>query len=406
MTRFHDDQAPCLDLRASDARWEAHPEAVAATLADFQRPCVRDPKVRAQTRATALGELVIADHIARQQLAQMQLSEAVPVHASALSRARIPLAPWSPDTSVSIEDWRIESEVAGECVVLGEGLARSGSSAGRWIRVLAAAAALPVVLVPTAAIAGAPTLTPTLTDAAITSGALVADAPALPDEPSAAPASTEGEAAAEPAAEATAAPAPAPTTVAPPPTPSPEALSLTGEVLWEGLMNTEISLAMNNSQSVTGTLVAQSPTELAIARSADGTLVSVPKADVAGVRLRMDGYTPSNYRKGVGALGDRPTEDGRGLLGAGVVLVGAGSVLTLTGISMLAIYPSGLSINLPTLLPGLAMLGAGGAMISVSKKRHAAFKKAWGLPETARLQMTPTFGVGKRGGQAGLVLRF
>ncbi|EDM79828.1 hypothetical protein PPSIR1_32053 [Plesiocystis pacifica SIR-1] len=396
MTRFHEDQAPCLDLRASDARWEAHPEAVAATLADFQRPCARDPKVRARTRATALGELMIADHIARQQLAQMQLSEAVAVHTSALSRARIPLAPWTPDAAVSTEDWRIESEVAGECVVIGEGLARSGSTAGRWIRVLAAAAALPVVLAPTAAIAGAPTLT-----GAVVTGELEADAPALPDEPSATPAPAEGEVPAESAA----APAPAPT-VAPPPTPSPEALSLTGEVLWEGLMNTEISLAMNNSQSVTGALVAQSPTELAIARSADGTLVSVPKADVAGVRLRMDGYTPSTYRKGVGALGDRPTEDGRGLLGAGVVLVGAGSVLTLTGISMLAIYPSGLHINLPTLLPGLAMLGAGGAMISVSKKRHAAFKKAWGLPETARLQMTPTFGVGKRGGQAGLVLRF
>ena len=39
-------------------------------------------------------------------------------------------------------------------------------------------------------------------------------------------------------------------------------------------------------------------------------------------------------------------------------------------------------------------------------KKKKAFNKAWGLPETANVRLTPTLNANRNGGVAGLVLQF
>jgi hypothetical protein len=199
-------------------------------------------------------------------------------------------------------------------------------------------------------------------------------------------------------------PPPTPTATPPAPRVQPETLSLTGNTLWEGLLGKQIRLEMKGGQAVTGTVVAQTTSDLAVARSPDGTVVAVPKAEVAGVRLRLEateGAPGSNV-----PVGDRPLQDGRGLHGGGIIMVSIGAIAALSGTVMLAIYPSGVFISLPLLLPGLAMIGGGSAMLSAAGKKRKAFNKAWGLPATARVHMTPTLNASRNGGVAGLVLRF
>jgi hypothetical protein len=183
-----------------------------------------------------------------------------------------------------------------------------------------------------------------------------------------------------------------------------ESLSLTGTTLWDGLLGKQVRLEMKGGQAVTGTVVAQTASDLAVARSPDGTVVAVPKAEVAGVRLRLDaaGDAPASSTP----VGNRPLQDGRGLHGGGIVMVSVGAIAALSGTVMLAIYPSGVFISLPLLLPGLAMIGGGSAMLSAAGKKRKAFNKAWGIPLHSRVNVTPVVAGGRNGGTAGLVLQF
>lgn len=198
----------------------------------------------------------------------------------------------------------------------------------------------------------------------------------------------------------------APAVVVPPPRVD-EDLSLTGMAVWTGLLGKPIELAMKNGQTLEGRIIAQSAVDLACARLSDGTLVAVPKAEIAGVSL-LPGVppTPSSDRQlSDGQLSDRPTRDGRGLRAGGIITVTVGSVGALAGTALLAVIPYALFISLPTLVPGLAMVGGGVAMLVSASKKRKAFNQAWGIP-TANVQLTPTVSGSRHGGQAGLILRF
>jgi hypothetical protein len=198
-------------------------------------------------------------------------------------------------------------------------------------------------------------------------------------------------------------PPPPPPVVAPrPPKVQSDSLSLTGTNLWNGLIGKQVRLEMKGGQAVTGVIVAQSSRDLAVARTPDGTVVAVPKAEVAGVRLRVDAIGVGGDGSNV-PLANRPTQNGRGAIAGGVVMVSVGSILALTGTVFLGISPSAVYINLPLLLPGLAIIGGGSALIHAGGKKKKAYDKAWGLHHA---RLTPTFNAGRNGGSAGLVLRF
>lgn len=391
MTEPTTPQLRALDLRCRDAEWIDR----RATLDEFERPCPTRPGDN-----PSLVELLLTEAVARAHFGLDRLGNGQPIVPCELPRWGIPTGEWG----APLDDWRLRPELMGEIVALepagaGGGLSGRGSSdavdrrGGGLLRqsLLVAAGSLPLLFTPAFVHAAPPSLP---TDPAPAPTA--ADADPTATDPGTGAATDPG----------TPAPTSDPVVTAPPPRVD-DGLSLTGVALWEGLIDTPVSLAMQNGQSLSGVLVAQSPSELAIARTSDGALVSVPKAEVAGVRLPASVVsTGPAAPEGVGPIRDRPTRDGRGLTGAGVTLVVAGSVLTVAGITMLSIYPSGLQISLPVLIPGLAALAGGGASLHLGKKRREAFRRAWGLPESARLQLTPTVGAGRTGGQAGLVLRF
>ncbi|KIG11875.1 hypothetical protein DB30_02375 [Enhygromyxa salina] len=177
--------------------------------------------------------------------------------------------------------------------------------------------------------------------------------------------------------------------------------------MWEGMLGKQVALQMKDGAAVGGMVVAQSSTDLAIARGADGTVVSVPKAQIAGVRLRPE--SASSGAAGGGStvpVGSRPLQDGRGLHGGGIVMLTVGSVLALSGTVMMAISVSYVAISLPLLLIGLGTAGGGIGMLVAGTKKRRAFNEAWGIPVRAGVQLTPTLAAGRNGGQAGLVLRF
>ena len=387
---------PALDLRCRDAEWVDR----AQTLREFAGLS----KSSRAHRSAGLVELLLADVAAREHFGLETLARERPVLSCELPRRGIPTAPWDP-TRPLIQDWRIQAELASELLPFEQvsqvsQVSQVGRDSSPVRRVLiAAAGALPLLLSPAFAQAAPPE-----TAAAMTTGA-TATPPSLPSDPNPAPAPTPG-----PATGPTIAPSITPgeagTPAAPPPPRVDDDLALTGTRLWAGLIDSPVSLTMRSGQSLAGVLVAQSAGELAIARSDDGNLVSVPKAEIAGVRVQLSALADRGTPMGVGPIAERPTRDGRGLYGGGIGLVTTGAILTLAGAVMFSNYPSGLHISMPLLIPGLLGLAGGSTMIVFGKKRRTAFRAAWGLPNRGRLQVTPTFGAGRDGGRAGLVLRF
>lgn len=383
---------PVLDLRCRDAEWIDRP----ATLEEFARPpATPDPY-------GALAELLIADMIARSQTEIAALLEGRVLLSVENARFGIPVGVRDLEAP-AIEDWHIREQLEIDLL--------DPSEDGRYVRSVAAqfrrgliavAGALPLLASPMLAHAQAP-----LGHDAMTRVIGFAP-PKLPEETQPVPAPTSAPTSepsatpqAEPTTTTTAAPQVAPTT-APAPRVVGDSLTLTGTVVWDGLLGQRVRLAMKNEQTLDGTVVAQSTTDLALARSSDGTVVAVPKSEIAGVRLA----SPTGPGNSDVPVSERPTEDGFKLNAAGAAMIGIGSAAALAGTVMLGIYVSYLFISLPLLLPGLAMIGGGASMMSSASKKRAAYRHAWGAPQTAKLKMLPTVGGSRNGGQVGMILRF
>ncbi|MFO7566909.1 MAG: hypothetical protein R6X02_29970 [Enhygromyxa sp.] len=389
---------PALDLRCRDAEWIDRP----ATVAEFQSAAP------ALDRHGALAELLIADMVARSHTEIARLLAGRVLLSVEHARFGIPLGVRDLDAP-PVDDWRIEERIDVELL--------DASPEGRLERTLAAqirrgliavAGALPLLASPMLAHAHAPL------DAALAGASLAFAPPTLPKEPEPAPAAEPAPSdpsnpsnPGKPSVQPTAAPQVGPS-AAPPPRIANDSLTLTGTNVWEGLLGRPVRLTMKNEQTLDGVLIAQSTTDLAIARASDGTVVSVPKAEVAGIRLNAAAAgAGAGAGDGTSAvpLSERPTEDGFGLNAGGAVMIGFGSIAALAGTVMLGIYPSGVYIHLPLLLPGLAMIGGGSAMMASASKKRKAIRRAWGMP-SAKVNMVPTVSASRSGGEVGLVLRF
>lgn len=248
------------------------------------------------------------------------------------------------------------------------------------------------------------------TAAALFAGPLRADAGELTAPPPTLPES-EAPAAGPGTSAPVMAPAPAPT-MAPAPAPAagtPAAgtprvdnqLSLQGRALWDGLQDQRVSLKLINGAELEGTIVAHSSRDLALARSSDGSVVSVPKAEVATVRTRAGASTTSSV-----ALGNRPIDSGRSLHSAGVALLSFGVPFGVAGTVWLGLCASCLYIHLPLLLPGIGMIVGGSIALKRAKKRNEAFRQAWGIPLAGRVRMMPSLALSRGGGEVGFALRF
>lgn len=379
---------PVLELRCRDAEWIDRP----ATLHEFARPAAPpDP-------FAALAELLIADMVARTQTEIAALLEGRVLLSVENARFGIPVGVRDLDRP-AIEDWHIRELLDVDLL--------DASDDGRVVRSLAAqfrrgliavAGALPLLASPMLAHAHAP-----LDSAALARVTIGFAPPKLPDEaqPAPAPASETAAPTVEPPPPTTAAPQVTPT-AAPPPRVTSDTLTLTGTTVWDGLLGKRVRLAMKNEQTLDGTVVAQSTTDLAVARTSDGTVVAVPKSEVVGVRLTLTASPGSSDVP----LSERPREDGYKLYGGGAAMISIGSAAALAGTVMLGIYVSALFISLPLLLPGLAMIGGGASMMSSASKKRKAYHRAWGIPATAKLNLVPTLSGSRNGGQVGLVLRF
>lgn len=385
---------PAFELRCRDAEWLDRPE----TLVDFGRAPKRAPRTLAQ-RYGGLSEVMIADAIARAHLQIRSLAGDRVIVTCETPRYGIPLGVRDLDRP-PVGEWQLRDQI--DCdLVDTDRHGRVSRNLAMHVRrgLIAVAGALPLLMSPMLAHANEGSLIykPTLEQlAGFAPPKLPADTAPQPTPPVEQPTTTAPQV--EP-------PATPPPTVAPPPAPriQGETLSLTGTVLWEGLLGKQVRLEMKGGQAVTGVVVAQTANDLAIARTPDGTVVAVPKGEIAGVRLKID----------VGAeggssvpIGDRPTESGKGAIAGGSIMVTIGAIAGLSGTVMLGIYPGGYYIYLPLLLPGIAMIGGGSALISAGGKKKKAYNKAWGIPQHSRLQMTPTVTGNRNGGMAGLVLRF
>jgi hypothetical protein len=384
---------PILSLRCRDAEWLDCPPVIEA----FDRPVTALPRER---RDLAMAELLIADQQARRWLGASGGGRPI----LTCETARFGAAAAFERTHPDLADWTRWDELAGDLFFDAES---SGDSViplrpqtlGMRVRrsLAAIAAAVPML---TLSIAQASPPTP---------GVVRAAPPKLPEDPAAQPTTTT-------APPTTTTPPETPTTteaprVADPPAPivmppqtRDDSLSLTGRNLWDGLKDKSMILVMKDGTELNGTLVAHSGKDLAVARTSDGTVVAVPKLDIVGIRVK------ASAGAGVSGMAVGPrtggvSETGHKLAAGGGAMIGLGSAAALAGTVMLGIYISYLFISLPLLLPGLAMIGGGIGLLSASKKKKAAYEKAWGIT-SGRNRIMPSVAATRQGGQVGLVLRF
>jgi hypothetical protein len=185
-----------------------------------------------------------------------------------------------------------------------------------------------------------------------------------------------------------------------------DSLTLTSTNLWDGLHNSKVTLMLRNGEQLSGKIVTQNDAELAIARSADGSVVVVPKREIEGVRLIATSTGGVDPRANLPPVAKRPTDDGRKLYGAGVALLTFGvpiSVGGLVNLGVLTFYPQ---LWAPVLASGMGLLIGGSIALARSKVRLHAHRKAWGMPKPNKLALAPTLNLRREGGQVGLVLRF
>lgn len=196
---------------------------------------------------------------------------------------------------------------------------------------------------------------------------------------------------------------------APPPEPPPpcieDSLSLTGTGLWHGLKDSTVNLTLQNGNELHGTIVAQDGEQLAVARASDGSVVSVPKNQIEGVRL-IATDSEGGERPDLPPVDSRPRDDGRKLYGAGVGLLSIGVPFGVAGTATLGVLWFAPVVYLPVLLPGIGMIIGGSIALKRSYQRHDTYRRAWGLPKTSRLQLAPALNLGREGGQLGVVMRF
>ena len=396
MNQPSSNRAPALDLRCRDAEWIDRPE----TLAEFGKPAATP----AAYRYRGVGETLIADAVARAQFELERVAEGRVALTCQMPRYGIVLGARDLDRP-PVEDWNIRETISGELLDLVEvesgALTFTAVSTQLRRGLIAVAGSLPLLVTPMLAHAGEPPPPMVALQLDVEGPAPVAQPEG---ETSVAPA--DAAAGTTPTDAAAAPPTPAPASV-PAPRVGSSSLSLTGSSLWNGLLDKQIRLEMKDGSAVSGTLVAQSHGDLALARAPDGMVVSVPKAEVSAVRMRTATAAAATAASGSGIpIDQRPTKNGGALVGAGIALVSVGSIIALSGTVMLAISPYYTYISLPLLIPGLVMIGGGSGMIGAGSKRAKAFQEAWGIPKSARLQMMPTVSAGRQGGQVGLVLRF
>jgi hypothetical protein len=380
---------PILSLRCRDAEWLDCPEVVDA----FERPVTALPRER---RDLAVTELLLADQQARRWLGAASGGGRTIL---TCETARFGAAVAFERTQADLADWTRWDELGGDLFFEPES---SGSVVELRPRTLAMRVRRSLVAIA----AAVPMLTLSIAQASPPPATVVRAAPPkLPEDPAAPPTTTTTTTTTAPApteAPRVADPLPAPL-VMPMPPPRDDSLSLTGNNLWNGLEDKSLVLIMKDGTELNGTLVAHSGKDLAVARTSDGTVVAVPKLDVIGIRVRAstvaDGPVAAGNRKG------GTKESGHKLAAGGGAMIGIGSTAALAGSVMLGIYISYLFISLPLLLPGLAMIGGGIGLLASSKKKKAAYEKAWGIT-SGRNRVMPTFAASRQGGQAGLVLRF
>jgi hypothetical protein len=381
---------PALDLRCREAEWIDRP----ATITDFDHAAPRS----AAQRYAGLAEILVADAIARSHYEISELAGGRVILSCETPRFGIPVGVRALD-HVPTHDWRMQEDLRGELIDVGVGGRIERSLATQMRRgLIAVAGALPLLVSPMLAHAGP------LDQLDQVAQELLTAPPKLPKDAAPAPE-------AEPPPPTEVPPTAAPV-VTPPPTAAPapriggDSLTLTGSTLWQGLLGKHVALEMKDGAAVGGTVVAQSSSDLAIARTVDGTVVSVPKAQIAGVRMRPDSMSSGSTSTSSIPVGERPLQDGRGLQAGGIVMLAFGSVMALSGTVMMAISVSYVAISLPLLVVGLASAGGGIGMLVAGGKRRRTFNDAWGIPARAGVQLTPTIAAGRNGGQAGLVLRF
>lgn len=200
-------------------------------------------------------------------------------------------------------------------------------------------------------------------------------------------------------------PAPAP----PVPAPTiPGPLTLTGSAVWDGLQDSSVIISLQNGKQLSGTVVAHDRDKVALARLRDGSVVAVPKQQVASVHLMSPAALARATREAsLPAVAERPVNDGRKQHIGGAVVLGLGVPVGLGGIGMSWVP----YIGIPVSLVGAGLIVVGAVMIKRSKARDAAFRKAWGIPRLgtpgrSSLQLIPTLDVGRGGGQLGFAMRF
>jgi len=245
-------------------------------------------------------------------------------------------------------------------------------------RRLALAVAVPLALGPALARADPPSLPPTATDDG--AGEAYIDDRASSDGPARATESAADSAERSPIT----APRPA----------GDDALALTGESLWNGIVGHDVRLEVRTPEGnvfVEGELVAQSNDQLALAMGESGAVASVPKADVVGILVDP---APGGGTAGI------PGNTGNGLLIGGGFMVGVGVPLLALGAAFGGAYgSSGLALGL-----GISggLLAAGGIpMVIIGAKRHREHRETYGFAG-----VTPNVRVGRDGAVGGVTLRF
>lgn len=251
-------------------------------------------------------------------------------------------------------------------------------------RILAACTILALLTCPTVALAGPPTASPA-DESSPTSEAHVQPAPT--SAPSMAGSAT------------------AATKTTPPPR-ADDRLSLEGRALWDGLKEQRVTLDLKNGDEIAGRVVAQDERTVAFARVSDGMVVSVPKSEVAGVRVRPASLSSGGAPPGAVPFAARPHDSGRSLHAGGVAMLALGSPIALAGTVMLGICVSCAYIHLPLLLPGIGLIVGGSIALRRGNQREEAFRQAWGIPVASRMRLTPTLALGRGGGELGFTLRF
>lgn len=185
--------------------------------------------------------------------------------------------------------------------------------------------------------------------------------------------------------------------VVPPPAPEVapmilDDLSYVGVRLWEAVRGARVTLVIDHGLTVTGTVLAQSSDEIAIARDPDGTVMRVPKDLVMGMRLLAT--TPAAEVTGPPRI-EEPPAGGRTIAAVGGVLTGLGATMLSTFAIGSAIDSSFPYYGFPLMLIGPALLAPGIPLLAAGLLREER-RHDWRVEQELQITTGPT-----RGGWSG-----